>query len=44
MANFEIIYNFMIFLAAKMVGQKQIFPPSYVVLLLDPWSKIQDPG
>ncbi len=36
----KIIYNFMIFVTTKMVGQK--IPPPLLVLLLDPGSEIRD--
>jgi hypothetical protein len=34
----------MIFVAAKHGRTKKIFPPPLLVLLLDPGSKIRDPG
>ncbi len=40
----KIIYNFIIFVATKMVGPKKIFPPPPLVLLLDPGSEIWDLG
>ncbi len=43
----KIIYNFMIFVATKMVGQTKYFPPSSFGAVLDPGSgmdKNQDPG
>ncbi len=40
----KIIFNFVIFLATKMVWQKNFFHPSLLLLFLDPGSEIQDPG
>ncbi len=41
--NNKIIFNFVIFVATKKVGQK-LFPPSLLLLLFDLWSGIRDPG
>ncbi len=40
----NIIYNFVIFVATKKVGQQIFFHPDLLLLFLDPGSGIRDPG